>query len=297
MNLLQHLFLHLTAFLSAPLILIAQDLPLNDSFENWTQEEFFLEPNEWISNNHTLGGDGGSGDLFESVSRSTDAHEGDYAVRIINNSFTGEGPGGGSVIQSISVSSLSTIPDTLSLFYRCDSLGADGGEGMVVIMYLDDNGFMEADTIKITQETDEYSELKMAINPVISEASTFRIQLSAKPFHAEIQFLGHADLLFDAIDLGVTVGVEENESFESKWSTYPNPANSELNVDLSEISNSHQLIEIRLTDAQGKVVLKKNVEAGQVQQLDVSSFPPGFYQCTLMGKEAVLSTKKVLISR
>ncbi|MEX2379775.1 MAG: PKD domain-containing protein [Vicingaceae bacterium] len=70
--------------------------------------------------------------------------------------------------------------------------------------------------------------------------------------------------------------IQENEQSElDVVSIYPNPAKNTISIDLSGIEKA---VNLRLMDLSGKIVLSKtNVQAGNVNQLNISTLSDGFY--------------------
>lgn len=66
----------------------------------------------------------------------------------------------------------------------------------------------------------------------------------------------------------------DKSAFES-LSIFPNPANSTVSVDLSDVE---QTVHLRLMDLSGKIVLSKmNVQSGMIEQLNIENLNDGFY--------------------
>ncbi|MBR9832115.1 PKD domain-containing protein [bacterium] len=74
------------------------------------------------------------------------------------------------------------------------------------------------------------------------------------------------------------VGIEKNTSLE-EVTVYPNPAVSNLSVDLRAISSK---VEIRIMDISGRVIMERNNNAsGNIEQFDISNLENGLYIISL----------------
>ena len=74
------------------------------------------------------------------------------------------------------------------------------------------------------------------------------------------------------------VGIEKNTSLE-EVTVYPNPAVSNLSVDLRAISSK---VEIRIMDISGRVIMERNNDAsGNIEQFDISNLENGLYIISL----------------
>ncbi len=106
------------------------------------------------------------------------------------------------------------------------------------------------------------------------------------------------NIYLDNINIGSTVGVDEQDLLSSSFSAYPNPANNLLNLSYSITQNDD--VKISMFDLLGKEMANVNVGpqvAGmQTQQLNTAGLPSGIYFVKLqVGNHQV--TKKVLIAR
>lgn len=94
---------------------------------------------------------------------------------------------------------------------------------------------------------------------------------------------------------GTVTGVENNGSFLSGISVFPNPSSTVVNIDLK--FNSAQQTKIEITDLNGQLVLSKNaglLKGISKQTLDVSSLARGSYFVAII-TEAGKEVKKIII--
>lgn len=92
----------------------------------------------------------------------------------------------------------------------------------------------------------------------------------------------------------VPVGLMETYLDESDFEIYPNPANSELMVQLNEIHDSNSSI-IRMYSLTGSLVFEDTV-INEKTTIDVSFLPAGFYYIQVKDTSG-MSTKKVVLVR
>lgn len=116
---------------------------------------------------------------------------------------------------------------------------------------------------------------------------------------ADFESMGRFDLV-GAIVNGDTIGevitdsellaVDQGFGNGPKWTVYPNPANTELNL-LGLDQHPQTLV---LTDLAGKVILNRSISA-QTAKLDVSDLPAGMYLLTLQ-HEGARASRRVTIA-
>lgn len=86
------------------------------------------------------------------------------------------------------------------------------------------------------------------------------------------------------------VGVKERDLNEIEWLLYPNPASDELTVTIPNISEK---LHLQLLDVNGKQLLEQSFKIST--QLDVGDLPKGVYVLKIMGANANLSKRVVLV--
>ncbi len=78
------------------------------------------------------------------------------------------------------------------------------------------------------------------------------------------------DARFELNALALPVGVYENDKLSNQINVFPNPANTELNIDLNTTIKNYSVI---LTDLTGK----KIIESANINKIDVSKIEKGIY--------------------
>lgn len=81
-----------------------------------------------------------------------------------------------------------------------------------------------------------------------------------------------------------------------EWGIYPNPASDQIT--LSYDLDSPAVIEVKLVDAQGRIVLNNSIQSQSgknTKMLDIQQFPEGQYLLSLNNGKKVLGVKKIQI--
>ncbi len=87
-----------------------------------------------------------------------------------------------------------------------------------------------------------------------------------------------------------STGVEEPLAFRDKlWSIYPNPATSELNIDLPETFRQKGTISI--FSIGGSVLMKREVTSERLVTVDISHLPKGIYLCRYSNSQETQTVK------
>jgi hypothetical protein len=97
-----------------------------------------------------------------------------------------------------------------------------------------------------------------------------------------------------AYEVAVCTGVEAEK--ETLLKITPNPAFGDVYLQLTGNSAGTQPVALYLTDASGRVVLKSQVQASELQKgylLDLSRFANGYYLITLQGEHLFLNSRLV----
>jgi hypothetical protein len=92
---------------------------------------------------------------------------------------------------------------------------------------------------------------------------------------------------------GETVGLNNKPTFAV--TAYPNPATTDLFIDLNPAENIQSVV---LSDLSGRIVFNKTVPVGTTRmQMGVASFPEGMYMLQLISDNRVVGSGKVLIKK
>jgi hypothetical protein len=106
-------------------------------------------------------------------------------------------------------------------------------------------------------------------------------------YNSELLYLARTPMV--RLNLGNFIGTVESEPQTSGFSVYPNPANDELFV---QISNSivSDLSLIKIMDASGRMVLEQSVFSGM--RISVSALESGIYTATVPGFKSISFIKE-----
>jgi Secretion system C-terminal sorting domain len=248
----------------------------NSDFEYWDIRNGIEEPVDWITNNEINS---------ISVSKTTDGYEGDFALHIINNgpSFEGPLPGYASVIYTSGI-----IPTEISAYVKCDSVSGTGKGIISVISYLEG---MESEIGKweTMDEIPQFTLVLIPLNPV-GHYDSIAIRLEA---FAGMDVLGwptgHASLKVDHLRDGSESDLNEF-SRSSSLKVFPNPCH-----DIVNISNPEGTIsECAIINACGKVLYKKSFGGSDIR-LDIKDYQQGLYLLWSMDNKGIIWKNKIII--
>jgi len=91
----------------------------------------------------------------------------------------------------------------------------------------------------------------------------------------------------DTMHVLACVGINENAI--SAINIYPNPANNNININLSSIKQDK--IVITLFDVTGKMVMNQQVNGGTITALDVTNLSTGIYYITVQTNDNLFKNK------
>ena len=99
--------------------------------------------------------------------------------------------------------------------------------------------------------------------------------------------------------LGSTLNSVYSKGNTIQFDIVPNPTKGEMTVNLSGLQNTPK-VEIYITDIQGKVVSKSTLNTlngNATQHFENNQLVAGIYQCSVVAKGIVLSTKSLIIEK
>ncbi|HBS87200.1 MAG: hypothetical protein A2W91_03195 [Bacteroidetes bacterium GWF2_38_335] len=253
----------------------------NGGFENWTSFSGYEDPTGWDSPNF----EAAYASSFV-VSKSTDAYEGTFSVKlesktvimfvvpgvIVNGDFsynisagTADVSGGDPYTQR---------PEKLTGWYKYTPASGDSCTIVAGLMKRIDG--ITRDTVgsavfsaKTAVSTWTYFEVPFDYNSLDNPDSILIAATSTDYTNA----MAGSTLYLDKLQLaGGTVGVQD--VFEMlDASVYPNPAANDLYIDLK----SGQDARVKIINVIGKEVIKKEIEIGIRTKIDISKLPQGVY--------------------
>jgi hypothetical protein len=99
---------------------------------------------------------------------------------------------------------------------------------------------------------------------------------------------GNALSCITVVNYDPNAGLDDFGKFTT-FSVYPNPAESQLTIDLTSLNENAALVE--LIDLSGKVLLSKLVKTAELVQLDVMSLSKGVYTIRVTGEKSIGSKR------
>jgi len=262
----------------------------SSNFETWIPAQS-LEPNSWKTPNYFLIG------LTPSVTRSTDAMEGQFALKIQNVltydgqdtvGFVTNGYFGNNIMGGMQVFQ---NPQTISGFYKYSPVGLDTAIIGVLLTRYD----------PILMQTIRLDSMLIQLLPTNSyqpflvplfyngwpAADTINITFASGNFEYNQNFIGLGSVLL-VDDLSVDyfpVSNKEDNVFNSTM-LYPNPASNEINISASTFANNSK---INIFDLKGKLV--KSALTSINKSLDVTDLSNGLYIYQLVNNEKIETGK------
>lgn len=251
----------------------------NNSFEYWSTIEGIEEPDGWFSNN---------AQSHISVQKTTDAYSGDYAVEILSNGPSFEGPAPGWI--KTTVYPLTQL-NRLSLFYKCDSLVSPAVGEITATSWVNGSA-NNVGTFEITQINSMYELLTIPLS--LNEIpDSLTVSLTSKTINNGVSYIGYAKLKFDSIYLDYSAGINEDLNFLHNIKVYPNPANTLLTIDLPE-ETLHKEISFKLIDLSGIIISKGRMKANK-DIINIQGVSKGTYILQLTSNK-LFSNKKLVIN-
>jgi hypothetical protein len=259
-------FLLFLSFFIYSVISPAQQIP-NGGFEHWTSiSGQFEEPDFWITNNAVNS---------VSVSKTTDSYSGNYAMQIINNGPSFEGPLPGYALTTFS--SNANIFDFLTCYVKCDSISGTGEGRIKIYGFLSGViqliGWWQTDTL-----IPQYTFVQVPMNPQVNFDS---IQINIEAF-SKIDQLGNASgytlLKVDNLNLIIgTNGLNTND-YNKEILIFPNPFTDRVIIDFSRCLKMPSKIEIY--DSLNKLVFQTSISSSPINLqtvLNLSGLARGKY--------------------
>ena len=96
---------------------------------------------------------------------------------------------------------------------------------------------------------------------------------------------GCTDTTCDTLDVATAI----DDLIAGKLNIYPNPANDQVFIDVSELTG--QAFELKLFDGVGRLILSKKETAKEEMSLDISHLYPAIYFLVIESKDGKLSSK------
>lgn len=296
--------------------LFAQQQLENPGFEEWENVGLSVEePVNWssIKTSDDLVINGFAPIVW---GQSTDAHSGNYSLFLFNvynaliNSVASGTITNGQVHPDLETeyayvftnidddrwnSDFSGRPDSVVGWFKCNPTGDDFGTvkfslhtGYAQIPGEDNNNialaYYELPSEEITQWT------RFSTPFIYSSTSNPEYYLSVITSGNGLDAVDGSTAIFDDLEF-IYNESSINELSENLLEIYI--SNEILNFKIKE--NGHQLFELRLTDINGRIILKKEITAGKNMAININNLQSGIYIATAVNSKNSI-TKKVLIN-
>lgn len=260
----------------------------NQGFEGWTNDGIDY-PEHWRSLDLLyldtyyayLSGDG--------VSRSTDAHGGNYSMKVSN--YPGTSIPGRSYVyigttnkhQSTSIPSFKVYKryNYLEGFFKYESPGKDSA---LIIYRMYKNGTPITYASRYLKPSNGWQYFNMKINygsndTIVPDSGSLFVYSSYPTPNHESSYL-----LLDDLDLAMQPNFSAIEEFDPKITVYPNPTNRSIYLNLEHPGK------IELYNIQGQQVLHQHSSSGS-HELDISMLPEGIYYLIFSNNDYQWKTK------
>lgn len=271
----------------------------NGDMESWISVES-EEPDNWMSSNFF------SLDASKpSVTKSTDAYDGTYAVSIkseltffgdtmgfiTNGRMGGNLPSGGLAIFE--------NPDKIKGYYKYAPVGNDTAFAAAFLYTWDQSlnlPVLAEEAYSALPPASTYTPFEISFSydkwPI---ADTVNISFASGNFLNEGRYSGYGStLLIDQLTITYKTSDIEEFVLGSGVNLYPNPSFGQVNIDLNE--NFEGNVEIRVINAKGQLVKQENVfnEGNQTINLDIQEFEKGYYIIQIIGSKYMMKEKVFL---
>ncbi len=233
---------------------LGQQVP-NSGFENWTNMNGIWEPDDWNTQN------GLSGDE-PPVTRSMDAYEGDYAMKVeaLLNPQIGPIAWYGEAFTQVAID---YIPPALNFYTKYI---AASGSVLVDVKFYNDSLLVLYEGWYSTDTAEVYIPVSIPLEQVDSSVTHATIKVYALVGDA---FPGIAQIWVDKMEFGEYSAVPELGKASLK--VYPNPTNG-----MVYIKSAKDIGKLMIFNALGQMVWIEAV-SGNEAEIDITSFKPGIY--------------------
>ncbi len=253
--------LTLNLFLISVHDLNGQIIP-NQGFENWITFGQIEEPEFWITNNAVNS---------ISVSKSNDSHSGSFAIGVINNGPSFEGPLPGYAITSFSSPN---IIYSISGFVKCDSISGTG-EGRIKVFGYTGTSIQQIGSWLTDSIISQYTPINILLSP-LQVFDSIQVQIEAFSQMDPLGYpTGHASLLVDDLVEYILSDAEEID-FSKYFRLLPNPFT--VFLEISRINNTQDKIYVKIFDISGRLVYHGDLISGSNNSvISTKIWPRGQY--------------------
>jgi hypothetical protein len=248
----------------------------NSDFENWAIINGIEEPVYWETNNEINS---------ISVTKTNESYEGNFALQVINNgpSFEGPLPGYASVVFAPV-----NIPAQISAYVKCDRISGTG-KGIISVL-----GFSEGmDNIigkwETTVEIPQFTLIKIPLNPV-KQYDSLAIIIEAFAGMDTLGWpTGNSSIKVDCLSDETNTVINEL-SFNSSLTVFPNPCRKELNIR----NSGGTIYQCVIFNVSGKLLFKKNFGISDIR-LNLKDYRQGIYFIRTIDNKGIITTNKIIM--
>jgi hypothetical protein len=270
----------------------AQTVP-NGSFEAWSNPNGYLVPNDWETLNDMTSAAG----VYTATRGGTSS---DYYLKLTSQNVTGMGVMPGIAVSGMldmgNLTALSGFPFAyrpVAFTGKWQYMGNSGNDIGYVKVFLtkwnstmnmrDTIGYVSQDLNGMVMSWSNFT-LPFTYNSTDIPDSCI-IALSASGPNPEAgSYLYVDNLSFSGIIAGV-----ENTEITGTFRIFPNPANHEIQIDLSGLKSTAQQFEI--TDLTGRVIVTKQSNGSLLQTISISELPAGNYLLKITTAKGIVTQK------
>lgn len=270
----------------------AQTVP-NGSFEAWSNPNGYLVPNDWETLNDMTSAAG----VYTATRGGTSS---DYYLKLTSQNVTGMGVMPGIAVSGMldmgNLTALSGFPFAyrpVAFTGKWQYMGNSGNDIGYVKVFLtkwnstmnmrDTIGYVSQDLNGMVMSWSNFT-LPFTYNSTDIPDSCI-IALSASGPNPEAGSYLYVDNLSFS---GITTGVENTE-ITGTFRIFPNPANHEIQIDLSGLKSTAQQFEI--TDLTGRVIVTKQSNGSLLQTISISELPAGNYLLKITTAKGIVTQK------
>lgn len=268
-----------------PVIAISFLLPVaticqipNPGFEAWTIINNVEEPDGWDTNNEYP--------LALSVSKTTDSYEGDFALQVIGDgpSFEGPGPGFASAVFTTN-----GVANKISAYVKCDSISGTG-KGIIRVFGYSNQVMQEIGYWETNVVIPQYALVEIPLTPAEIFDSIQVILVSNSIMDGTGWPTGFARLKVDDLKGEIISGT--NDLAPGKLlEIFPNPCRDELNLKYT----GGALSELQIFDINGRVVFQQRLFTSSAK-INVEHFDRGVYFIRTIDQNGLIEMNQVFFN-
>lgn len=270
----------------------AQTVP-NGSFEAWSNPNGYLVPNDWETLNDMTSAAG----VYTATRGGTSS---DYYLKLTSQNVPGMGVMPGIAVSGMldmgNLTALSGFPFAyrpVAFTGKWQYMGNSGNDIGYVKVFLtkwnstmnmrDTIGYVSQDLNGMVMSWSNFT-LPFTYNSTDIPDSCIIALSASGPSPEAGSYLYVDNLSFSGIIAGV-----ENTEITGTFRIFPNPANHEIQIDLSGLKSTAQQFEI--TDLTGRVIVTKQSNGSLLQTISISELPAGNYLLKITTAKGIVTQK------